>query len=82
MLYKKVALQNFTKFTGKHQSLFNKAEACNFIEKRILTQGFSVNFVQFLRTPILKNTSERLQFLNLIQNVLNKFQDTFSTLFI
>ena len=45
---KKGVLENFTKLTGKHQyqSLFCKIRRC-----------FPVNFVNFLRTPFLYNTS-------------------------
>ena len=32
----------------------------NFIKKETLAQCFPVNFVKFLRTPFLQNTSERL----------------------
>ena len=52
---KKGVLRNLTKFTGKHlcQSLFfNKAAG--------LRRCFPVNFVKFLRTPFLQNTSRRL----------------------
>ena len=47
-------LKNFTKFTGKHrcQSLF--LLSCN---KRLWHKCFPVNFVKFLRTPFLQNTS-------------------------
>ena len=38
-----------------------KPEACNFIKKETLTQVFfPVNFVKFLRTAFLQNTSGRL----------------------
>ena len=59
---RKGVLRKFTKFTGKHmcQSLyFNKvAGLC-----------FPVNFVKFLRTPFLQNTSGRL-LLSLPKNLL------------
>ena len=32
-------------------------EACNFIKKRLWHRCFPVNFVKFLRTPFLQNTS-------------------------
>ena len=62
VLCKKVVLENFTKFTGKHlcQSLFfNKVTGlwpvvCNFIKKETL-KG-----VKFIRTPFSQNTSGRL----------------------
>ena len=60
---KKDVLRNLTKFTGKHlwQSLlFNKGVACNFIKKRLWHKSFLVNFLEFLRTPFLQNTSGRL----------------------
>ena len=40
-------------------SLF-RAEACNFIKKSLWHRYFPVNFAEFLRTPFLQNTSERL----------------------
>ena len=42
---------------------FNKNEglqACNFIKKRLQHRCFLGNVAKFLRTPILKNTCERL----------------------
>ena len=45
---RKAILRNFTKFTGKHVSLF---EACNFIKKETLTHVFSCEFCE-----ISKNT--------------------------
>ena len=35
-------------------------QACNFIEKGSLTRVFTINFVKFLRTPFLQNTSGQL----------------------
>ena len=35
-------------------------QACGFIKKRLQHRCFPVNIVKFLRTPILKNTCERL----------------------
>ena len=55
----KGVLRNFTKFTGKHpcQSLFfNKF----LLKKRLWHRCFPVNFVKFLGTPFLLNTSGRL----------------------
>ena len=43
--------------------LFKKVaglKACNFIKKRLQHKCFSVKFVKFQRTPILKNIFERL----------------------
>ena len=50
---RKGVLRNFTKFTGKQlcQSLFFN---------RDLEQLFPVNFVKFLRTTLLQNTSGQL----------------------
>ena len=45
-------LKIFANFPGKHLSC-----SCNFIKKRLQHRYFSVNFVKFLRTPFLKNTS-------------------------
>ena len=66
MLYKKSVLRNFTKFTGKHlcQSFFfNKVAGlrpATLLKKRLWHRCFPVNFVKFLRTPFLQNTSGRL----------------------
>ena len=62
---KKDVLRNFKKFTGKHlyQSLFfNKVPGwpVNLLKKRLRHLYFPVNFVKFLRTPYLQNTSGRL----------------------
>ena len=66
MFYKKGTLKNFAKFTGKHlcQSLlFNKVAGLRFAavsNKRLWQRCFLLNFVQFLRTPSLQNTSGQL----------------------
>ena len=66
VLYKKVVLNNFAIFTGKHLSwsLFFKKivvlKACDFIKKRLQNRCFPVNIAQFLRIPFLKNICERL----------------------
>ena len=67
VFYKKGVLRNFIKFTGKHlrQSLFLNKKASElrpaFVFKKMLWHRyFPVNFVKFLRTPFLQNTSERL----------------------
>ena len=39
---------------------FIKVKACKFIKKRLQHKCFPVNFVRFLRTPFLQNTSGRL----------------------
>ena len=41
-------------------SVLKKFRACNFIYKRLQHRYFSVKFAEFLRTPILKNSCERL----------------------
>ena len=60
---KKGVLRNFAKFTGKNlcQSLFfNKVAGlrpATVLKKRLRHRCFPVNFVKFLRTPFLNNTS-------------------------
>ena len=62
----KGVLINFTNFTGKQlcqNSFFNKVEGLRptaLLKKRLWHRCFSVNFVIFLRTPFLQNTSGRL----------------------
>ena len=59
----KGVLRNFAKFTGKHlcQSLFfNKIASlrpATLLRKRLWHRCFPVNFVKFLRTPFIRNTS-------------------------
>ena len=66
VLCKKSVFGNFTKFTGKHlgQSLFfNKVAGLRpttLLKKRLWHRCFPVNFVKFLSTPFLQNTSRRL----------------------
>ena len=66
VLWKKGVFKNFAKFTGKQLcwSLFLKSwrsKACNFIlKKRLHYRCFPVNFVKFLKRPILRSTSGRL----------------------
>ena len=63
---KKGVLRNFTKFTGKNLrwSLFSNKVAglrpANLLKKRLCRRCFLVNFVKFLRTPLLQDTSKRL----------------------
>ena len=63
---KKGVLRNFKKFTGKHlcQSLFfNKVAGLKpetLLKKRLWQQCFPMNFVKFLRTPFLRDTSRQL----------------------
>ena len=62
----KGVLRNFAKLTGKHlcQGLFfNKfagPKLATLLKKRLWYRYFPVNFVKFLRTSFLQNTSERL----------------------
>ena len=59
-------LRKLAKFTGKHlcQSLFfNKVSglrSLTLLKRRLWHRCFPMNFAKFLRTPILKNTSERV----------------------
>ena len=64
---KKGVLRKFTKLTCTwhlYQSLilikFWGPQACNFFDKRLRHKCFLVNFVKFLGTPFLQNTSGRL----------------------
>ena len=60
---KKSVLRNFTKFTGKHlyQGLFFYKVAdlrpATILKKRLWHRSLLFNFVKFLRTPLLQNTS-------------------------
>ena len=62
----KRVLKNFTNFTVKHLcwSLFCNRVAglrsFNFIKKKFRPSWFQVKFAKLLRTPILKNSCERL----------------------
>ena len=62
----KDVLRNFARFAGKHlcQSLFlNKVAgpwSATLLRKRFWNRCFPANFVKFLRTPFLQNTSGRL----------------------
>ena len=66
VFYEKSDLRNFSKLTGKHpcQSLFfNKIAGLSLatlFKKRLWYRCFPVNFVNFLGTPSLQNTSGRL----------------------
>ena len=65
VFYKKVFLeisQNSQENTCARVSFLKicRPEACNFIKNEALAQMFSCNFVKFLRTPFLQNTSTRL----------------------
>ena len=59
----KGVLRNFKKFTRKHLCLslfFNKVaglRSATLLKKRLWHRCFPVNFVKFIRTPFLQNTS-------------------------
>ena len=59
VFFKKSALGNFAKFTGKHlcQGLLRPA---TLLKKRLWHSCFPVKFAKLPRTPFLQNTSERL----------------------
>ena len=85
MFYKIVVLKDFAKFTGKHLcwSFFVKRRACNsikkslracsFIKNRFEHQCFPMNFMKFLKTPLLYNTSGRLLVILVMRDSLNVF---------
>ena len=52
----KGVLRNFAKFTGKHLCL----RPATLLKMRLWHRCFPVNFVKFLRTPFLQNTSRWL----------------------
>ena len=88
MFYKKVAIRNLTKFTGKDlcQSLFfNKVAGlrpATLLKKRLWYRCFPVNFVKFLRTPFLllkKLTQPELR--RAPVSVMNIFQSKTNVLF-
>ena len=55
IFYKIAALKNFTKFKWKHLRPVAKS-----VKKRLQHRCFPVNFVKFLKTPFLQNTSGQL----------------------
>ena len=62
---KKGVLRNFAKFSGKHLCLITLQalgllRPATLLKKRLWYSCFSVNFIKFLRTFILQNTSGRL----------------------
>ena len=61
VLLKKGVLKNSTKFTGK-QTLESLRPA-TLLKKRLWHRCSLVNFVKFLRTPLLQNTSRLLLFI-------------------
>ena len=58
VFYEKNVLKNWTKFTGKY--LCQSLRPAALLKKRLWHRCFPVNFVEFLRTPFLQNTSGRL----------------------
>ena len=92
MFYEK-RFRNFAKFTGKHlcQSIFfTKVAALRtaaLLKKRLSHRYFPVNFVKFLTTRFLQNTSGRLllqiyvKFSNKHQSHSLKFVITYWTFF-
>ena len=63
------------------EALFNNVaglQACNFIKKILQHWCFPIKFAKFLRTPILKNISERLLLFvspkNTITNNVGEFE--------
>ena len=62
---KKGVLKNFAKSTGKHQCqilFFNKDAGLRsetLLKKRLCHRCFPMNFANFLRTPLVQNTSGR-----------------------
>ena len=76
VLNKKGVARNFTKFTGKHlcQSIFfNKVanlRPATLLNMRLWHKCFPVNFMKFIRTPFLQNTSGRLLLFLLLSRLL------------
>ena len=76
---RKGILSNIVKFTAKHlcQSLFfNKAVGFSLWKERLWHRRFHVNFVKFLRTHFLQNTSGRL-LLSLWEDRIFHYKSTF-----
>ena len=63
---RKGVLRNFAKLTGKHlcqSPFFNKVaglSSTTLLKKRLWHRSFHMNFVKFLRAPLLQNTPGRL----------------------
>ena len=70
-------LENSQKNTCARVSFLIKlqAEPATLLKKRLWNRCFPVNFVKFLRTPFLQNTSRRL-LVDLLQNLV-KFLKSF-----
>ena len=79
VFFKKGVLKIFVKFTGMHlcQTLFfNKVTglmSATVLKRRFQYSCFSQNFVKFLRTCLLQNTSVRL-FLDFCEHMQNMFK--------
>ena len=64
--FKKDLIRNFAEFTSKHvlESLFfDKVKlyrSAAAFKRRLKCRCFLVNFVEFVRTPVLQNTTRRL----------------------
>ena len=71
---KKAALKNFVIFTGKQTC------SCYFIKQRLQQGYFPVNIANFLRTPVLKNISERLLLFNSQLKISAQQENTCSNL--
>ena len=72
-------LKNFVIFTEKHLclSLFlMKLQTCRFIEKNLQHWCFPLHVSKYLRTPILKNISERL-LLIIFSSAIYLFSDVY-----
>ena len=86
VLYKKGALRNFVKFTGKHvcQGLFfiklqaSSLKPATLLEKRLWHRCFLVNFTKLLRTPFY---TEHLWWLLPSDFSLSRIQIYFNLLF-
>ena len=79
VLCKKLILeisQNSQENTCGRVSFYIKLQACNFLKKRLWHRYFPVNFVEFLRTPFLHNTTGQLLpkrfYIDIYINVFNK----------
>ena len=84
---KKPIFKNLAIISWKHlcwSLFFNEnagIQSCNLIKKRLQQWSFPVNFLELLKTPILKNISERLfeRFPTWINNIKsNKWRKIFS----
>ena len=75
VFYEKGVLKNFVKLSENHlcQSLFfNKvavSRPATLFKKRLQHICFPVNFVKFLKTPMLQNTCELTVFLRAVENI-------------